>query len=87
MYYVYILYSKKLGKRYIGMTDNLRVRVKQHNTGHTNFTQKGIPWQLIYYEAFLSKKDAIIEERFLKSGKGRERLKFLLQYTMENLKN
>jgi hypothetical protein len=37
------------------------------------------PWRLVYYEAFLSKTDARREELFLKSGKGRERIKYLLQ--------
>lgn len=67
------------------MTDNLRLRIKQHNNGQTPFTRKGVPWQLIYYEAFINKKDAVGEERFLKTGRGRERLKFLLSGTMSVL--
>jgi hypothetical protein len=31
------------------------------------------------YEAFFNKKDALREERFLKSGKGRERIKRLFE--------
>lgn len=81
MYYVYIVYSQKLGKKYIGSTDDIKRRIKQHNSGHNIFTSRGIPWKLIYYEAFLSKDDAINEERFLKTGKGRERLKYLLENT------
>ena len=77
MYYVYIILSDKLKKKYIGSTGDLRGRFKEHNSGKSNYTAKGIPWKLIYYEAFLSKKDAITEERFLKSGKGRERIKYL----------
>ncbi len=79
MYYVYILYSKKTNKKYMGSTSNLKERVERHNSGKSNFTSKGIPWKLIYYEAFISEKDARIEEKFLKSGKGRERLKYILQ--------
>jgi len=41
---------------------------------------------LIYYEVFISKKDAVMEEKFLKTGRGRERLKFLLKNTVEELK-
>ncbi|MSU75783.1 MAG: GIY-YIG nuclease family protein [Candidatus Magasanikbacteria bacterium] len=85
MYYVYILFSKKLQKRYIGSTGNLKQRTEEHNKGKTPFTSSGIPWQLIYYEVFQNKQDALEEERFLKSGRGRDRLNFLLKYTMENL--
>ncbi len=78
MYYVYILWSNKLKRKYVGLTGDLRSRLKQHNGGQTNYTNRGIPWKLVYYEGFISKVDAEIEEKFLKSGKGRERLKFLL---------
>ncbi len=83
MYYVYILHSKKIGKRYIGQTSNLKNRVKQHKNGNASFTSKNDDWKLIYYEVFLSKRDALEEEKFLKSGKGRERLSFLLQNTID----
>jgi len=82
MYYVYILYSKKLDKKYIGSTSDLKERIKRHNSERSEFTSKGIPWKLLYYEAFISEKDARIEEKFLKSGKGRERLKYLLQNSL-----
>ncbi len=82
MYFVYALYSKKLSKRYIGITENLARRLKQHVSGETPFTRRATDWILIYYEAFLSKQDAYKEEKFLKTGKGRERLKFLLNETM-----
>ena len=63
----------------MGSTSNLKERVERHNSGKSNFTSKGIPWKLIYYEAFISKENALKEEKFLKSGKGRERLKYILQ--------
>jgi len=85
MFYVYVIYSEKLRKRYIDRTDDLLSRIKQHNNGGSNFTSRGMPWKLIYYEAFLVKKDAIVEEKFLKTGKGREGLKFLLKNTAEEL--
>jgi putative endonuclease len=87
MYYVYIIHSKKLNKRYIGRTNDLRSRIKRHNNGGSDFTNRGMPWQLIYYEAFITKKDAMEEEAFLKTGKGRERLKFLLKNSMEELES
>jgi len=78
MHYVYIIFSNKLNKNYIGSAEDLKSRMIRHNSGRSNFTAKGQPWKLIYYEAFESKSLAIKEERFLKSGRGRERIKYLL---------
>jgi putative endonuclease len=86
MFYVYIIYSIKLEKKYIGYCSDLKNRIEEHNKGESRFTSKGIPWKLVYYEAFLSKIDAQKEEKFLKTGKGRERLKFLLEDAMIKIK-
>ena len=83
MYYVYILRSLTLRKKYIGSTANLKERLKRHNSGGSIFTAKSGPWKLVYYSAFSLKTDALREERFLKSGKGRERLKYLLKDTLK----
>ena len=56
MYYVYVL--KIDGEFYIGYTEDLRRRVKQHNC-------EGVT-ELIYYEAYLSKKSAMTREKKLK---------------------
>lgn len=86
MYYVYIIYSDKLNKKYIGYSENLKNRLEEHNRGKSSFCSRGENWKLIYYEVFKSEKDARREEQFLKSGKGRERLKFLLEETMKEIK-
>jgi len=78
MFYVYILKSDKNGKLYKGVTGDLRRRMKEHGAKGSVFTKNNGPWKLIYYEAFMSKYDARREEKFLKSGKGRERIKYLL---------
>lgn len=78
MYYVYILFSEKLNKKYIGFSSDLKKRLLEHNKGKSVFTRTGKPWKLLYYEAFMMEKDARVEELFLKSGKGRERLRYLL---------
>lgn len=83
MYYVYIIYSEKVGKSYIGFTNDLKRRISEHKAGSSNFTQQADDWKLIYYEAFCNKKDAKEEESFLKTGKGRERRGYLLKNFME----
>ncbi len=79
MYFVYILQSRKNGKLYKGFTGDLKRRMKEHKTGRSDFTKNSGPWELIYYECFLNKFDAQNEEKFLKSGQGKQRIKFLLE--------
>ena len=45
--YVYILFSKRLDKFYVGYTNNLEKRLLTHNQGGKKFTTRGIPWILI----------------------------------------
>ncbi len=82
-YIVDILYSSKLSKKYVGRTVDLKQRIQDHNDGRVPFTKRGRPWKIIFYEVFYSRQDAIAEERFLKSGKGRERMNMMLQDTLK----
>ena len=73
MHYTYVLFSLKSKRLYVGYTDNLKRRLKEHNTGNGGaYSKKNAPFVLIFYEAFLSKKDASKQEMFYKSGYGRE---------------
>lgn len=70
MYYVYVMKSTTTLKCYIGYTTDLRARLKRHNqNGNVSTAHRG-PWRLIYYEAYLARKDAVGREKFLKSGSG-----------------
>lgn len=66
MYYVYVLKSKKDGKCYIGSTNDLKRRFKEHNNGIVPSTKPRRPFKLIYYEAYLSESDARKRESNLK---------------------
>ena len=83
MYYVYILKSNVNHKLYKGSTSDLKTRLQTHNSGTVKATKSGVSWKLIYYEAFTSKTDARREELFLKTGRGRDRVKYLLLNTLE----
>jgi putative endonuclease len=78
-YYIYIIKSSQNNKLYKGFTTNLQQRLSYHNAGKVKSTTNDRPWKLIYYEVFLNKQQALREEIFLKSGKGRERIKFLFK--------
>jgi putative endonuclease len=75
MYYTYVLRSLKDHKRYIGSTDNLSKRVKEHNDGLVKSTKNRRPLILIYSEEFNSKSESLKREKFFKSGFGRGFLK------------
>jgi putative endonuclease len=78
MYYIYILKSFSTGKRYTGHTSNLLARLNSHNSGDTPSTKNRGPWEIIYTEEYSSRSEAMKREKFLKTGKGREFLKSIL---------
>jgi len=66
MFFVYILQSARDKRIYIGYTDDLRKRLKEHNSGQNKSTKYRRPLQLIYYEAYKSEADARQREEMLK---------------------
>ena len=69
---VYILYSEKFDKTYIGFTSSLIERFKSHNELETKgFTIKFRPWKVVYLEVYISKTEAMNREKWLKTGNGR----------------
>ena len=72
MFYVYVIRSLSDPKRYyIGFTENIDQRVKEHNEGKSLHTVKYGLWELAFYLAVPSKTKALDLERYLKSGSGR----------------
>jgi putative endonuclease len=78
MFFVYVLKSLTSGKYYTGQTNDLNKRIEQHNTRIGRYTSNKGPWELIYHEEYDNRAEAMMREKFLKSGKGRELLKTLL---------
>ena len=74
-FYTYVLRSLKDGKLYIGWTNDLRKRIEKHNLGKSLSTNDRRPLKLIYYEACLSKENALKREKKLKTGFGRKYIK------------
>ncbi|MCL5733353.1 MAG: GIY-YIG nuclease family protein [Patescibacteria group bacterium] len=86
MYYVYILHSDKDGKLYIGSASDLKKRIEKHNHGYIISTKNRRPLKLVYYEAYISPRDAKRREIFLKGGKGHGELKIQLGDTFRKIK-
>lgn len=70
MYVVYILYSRRSDKSYVGFTTDLINRFKSHNELGQEFTKRYRPWVVLHCEFFESKKEAQQREKYFKSGKG-----------------
>ena len=77
-YFVYILKSKNHNKTYVGYTNNLERRLKEHNSGKSIFTSKFVPWKIIYKEEFDQEIEARKKEKYYKSSAGRRKIKLLI---------
>ncbi|PIS15362.1 endonuclease [Candidatus Shapirobacteria bacterium CG09_land_8_20_14_0_10_38_17] len=66
MYTLYVLKSKTAKRSYVGITNNLKRRFKQHNLGNNFYTKRHLPWELIYKEEFNNRKEARKREKYLK---------------------
>jgi putative endonuclease len=68
VYTVYILASGRHGTLYIGVTNNLRIRLEQHRAGHgSEFVKKYAVYRLVYVEEYSSPQEAIQREKQLKN--------------------
>ena len=74
MWYVYVLRCKD-GTLYVGYTRNLRKRIQEHKNGLVKYTKARLPVKVIWIGVFLSKKKALLFEKYLKSGSGKAFLK------------
>jgi len=60
----------------VGTTPDLQKRFYSHNQAKNIATKSGVPWTLVYYEAYPTKEDALRREKNLKYyGQGLRRLK------------
>ena len=71
MYTFYILYSKSIDSYYVGYTNSIERRLEEHNRKKGKYTDRGIPWELVYSETFESKKEAMAREKYIKSRKSK----------------
>lgn len=81
-YFVYVLLSQKDKQFYIGFTNNVQRRLIEHNAGRNVSTAKRRPLQLIYYEAHLSKIDALRRENYFKTSKGKTTLRMIMKVAL-----
>lgn len=79
---LYILQSLRTGSFYVGATENLSVRLEQHNAPGKNpsrWTRTGGPWKLVFSQEFGTSADTLRAERFIKRMKSRKFIEKLIR--------
>ncbi|MCH7828465.1 GIY-YIG nuclease family protein [Patescibacteria group bacterium] len=74
-YIVYILQSLSAKKSYVGVTDNIERRIKEHNSGKHFYTKRHTPWKVIHTEEYSNFQEAQRQEKYLKTTSGRRIMK------------
>ena len=80
-YFVYILASRKNGTLYIGLTNDIEIRMYQHKSKLTpGFAQKYNVDKLVYLETFTEIDNAIYREKQLKRWKRQWKIELIEQH-------
>lgn len=73
-----MLKSLEYEKTYVGITNDIERRLKEHNAGKSDYTRKFIPWKIVYKEELNNRKIAREKEKYFKSAAGRKKVKIIL---------
>ena len=71
MHFVYVLFSFKFNRSYVGMTKNIKQRLSEHNSKKNTSTKAFVPWEVVYTEEYNTQAEARIREKYLKTAGGR----------------
>ncbi|NBV09614.1 MAG: GIY-YIG nuclease family protein [Flavobacteriia bacterium] len=74
-FYSYVLRSLKNGILYKGSTQDIEKRLIIHNQGLVNYSSKHTPWELVLFEQFETRGEAMKREKWYKTGTGRDWIK------------
>lgn len=76
--YTYILFSKRNGTLYTGVTSDLMRRIQEHKLKiRDGFTQKYNVDKLGYYEMHEDIRDAIVREKQIKAGSRKNKISLI----------
>lgn len=80
MFWVYIIYSRKLDRYYLGHTADMGKRLTEHNTGISKFTSKANDWITVYTEEFDNREFARNRESEIKRKKSRKYIEWIITH-------
>ena len=78
MIYLYVIKSDANGDLYVGICKEISKRLQDHQSGKNRYTKGLRPWRLVHSEEFPDWKEARQQEKYYKSGTGKEQLKKIL---------
>lgn len=84
-YFVYVLYTEKFDKYYVGQTNDIEARFERHNKGLVNSTTPYIPYCLIFVIQKGSRAEALELEKKIKNLSKKRILEFIAKYSSSNL--
>ena len=77
-FFIYILYSKKANKYYVGETENVNARLQSHLAGISKYTSIANDWAVVHTESFDHRVDAIRREKEIKRMKSRKYIESII---------
>jgi len=82
LHFLYIIYSKKINRYYIGETPDVTIRINLHNQHYfkRNFTKASSDWELRLSFECETKSEALFLEKFIKRMKS----KVFIKKTIKN---
>ncbi|MFQ5664184.1 MAG: GIY-YIG nuclease family protein [Terriglobia bacterium] len=78
-YFVYVLQSLRDNGYYVGFAQDIEQRLADHNAGKTRSLRGRRPLKLVHVEEYARKSEAKARERQIKSYKGGQAFRRLLQ--------
>ncbi len=75
---LYVIKSLSNGDLYVGICKDLTKRLHEHEKGKNRYTKGLRPWKLVHTEKFPDWQSARDQEKYYKSGSGKEKLKSIL---------
>ena len=64
--FVYILFTEKSSRYYVGQTADIEERLKRHNSGKVKSTKYGLPWKIVLQIVVLNRSEAMLLENKIK---------------------
>lgn len=78
MFYLYILYSEKYDRYYVGHCEDISIRLSRHNSKMVPSTKPYIPWVLVYSEMYSTRQEANAREVYIKRMQSRKFIERLI---------
>jgi putative endonuclease len=76
--FVYALRNSINNEIYVGISQNISKRLKEHNTGKNRYTKAFMPWQVFYTEPHQDYASARTREKYFKHTSGKKYLRKIL---------